>query len=437
MNIIERTVYDLVKGNPKLKIGMRKLYQSVFDLVPYKACISPYEITTREGYFFGFHDKVPFSADDSRLLGMRYDIPLRMPTHKDALTIGYFDGENHKNFNEVTKTHSWNWHQGCQLQWRGLSNTEIIFNDFVDEKNVSRVVNVETGQTVNVFDQCISSASDDGKWAVGYSFERVNKCMPGYGYSAGHENDIVAQGIVNAAPDDDGLYAVNLETNSIDRIVSIEQVIKSYPDEEMENGIHFFSHAIISPNSRRVMFLHRWFKGTDCMKRWSRMFTCNRDGSDLYLFPTSGMVSHMGWQDGDHILAYCRDIHGKDGYLLFEDQQKNACTRIGDESYTSDGHPSFDKSGNWILTDTYPDRSRRSYVTLYDHKNRRRYNIAFLKHWKQFASIYPYSHWCCDLHPRWNRAGTTLCFDSVYVGKRSLCTVQVPELAAGQTPKSI
>ena len=31
----------------------------------------------------------------------------------------------------------------------------------------------------------------------------------------------------------------------------------------------------------------------------------------------------------------------------------------------------------------------------------------------------------CDLHPRWNRAGNKICFDSVFEGHRGLYTVEV------------
>lgn len=163
-------------------------------------------------------------------------------------------------------------------------------------------------------------------------------------------------------------------------------------------------------------------------KRWSRILTCNLDGTGLYIFPTSGMVSHMAWRDADHILAYSRDINERDGYVLFKDQEPEQWSRVGDNAYNSDGHPSFAHNGHWIVTDTYPDRSSRSYVTPYDTVRKQRHNLAYLKHWKQFATPSPERHWACALHPRRNRAGTMVCFDSVYTEKRALCTIDVSEL---------
>jgi len=424
---VERAIYDFVKKNPRLKNSIKRVYQSAFDLIPSKPCVTDYKIKTREGAFFGFHDKVPFSPDDSKLLAMRYgDMPLRMPGATDALSIGFYDGPpDYETFHEITKTRSWNWHQGCQLQWCGLSNERIVFNDFVDGKNVARIVSIGGDSDEVIAEQAISTVAPDGSRGIGYSFERVNVCMPGYGYPHG-----TCPGIKDDAPECDGLYRVDLENGRSNLIVSLAAVAATKPDSTMTGAKHYFSHAIIAPDGRRVMFLHRWIHD-DVNKRWSRMLTCNLDGSDLYLFPTSGMVSHMAWRDAEHILAYSRDINEKDGYMLFQDQEPDNWKRIGDDAFNSDGHPSFSPDKRWIVTDTYPDRSRRSYVALYDLEKEERHNLAYLKHWKKFATPSPDRHWACDLHPRWNRSGTMVCFDSVYPGTRSLCTIDVSGLVSG------
>lgn len=422
MNRLERKIYDVVKYNPRLKNFVKRCYQSVFDIIPYKPKVTDFEIYDRSGAFFGFHDKTPFSSDDSMLLAMQYgDLPLAMPRGGEALVIGYYGGEGHKNFHSVTATKSWNWHQGCQLQWCGKSNDKIIFNDFVEGKNVSRVVSIQDQLTKLVAEQAISSVSDDGKTGIGYSFERVNTCMPGYGYTHGDRADVRLD-----APSTDGLYAVDLSVGTSKLIMPISDVCSMNPDSTMRDARHYFSHALIAPGSSRVAFLHRWIRG-DVTKRWSRMVSCNLDGSDVYIFPTSGMVSHIGWRDSNNILAYCRDIHGVDGYVLFQDQDVDRWERIGDSAFNSDGHPSFSGDGRWIITDTYPDRTRRSYLSLYDSVEDQRFDIALLKHWKKYATPEPYSHWACDLHPRWNRAGNIICFDSVYTGNRSLCTIDLSE----------
>jgi hypothetical protein len=66
-------------------------------------------------------------------------------------------------------------------------------------------------------------------------------------------------------------------------------------------------------------------------------------------------------------------------------------------------------------------------LILYDCTEHKRYTVARLKSPKAFASLSQYKHWSCDLHPRWNRNGTMLCFDSTHTGQRALCTLSLGE----------
>jgi hypothetical protein len=417
VNALEKRVYDLVKRHPRVKHFLRDAYQSLCDLIPVRAAESAYPITARTGYFFGFHDKCPFSADNARLAAGHFDIPLRMPTREDPLQVGYFDGDNWETFHPIAETRSWNWHQGCQLQWRGARG-EIVFNDFINGRSGARIVDVDTGAD-RAIGQGISTVSPDGRWAAGYTFGRVERCMPGYGYPGAD-----GPGLDHPAPDDDGLYAVDLESGEATRVVTIAQVAAIEPEATMDGATHFVSHAIISPDGARVVFLHRWTRG-HVRRRWSRMYTCDRDGGNLFRFPTREMVSHLGWRDPNHVLAWCRLPDGTDSYVLFTDGDDATYERVGAGHFNSDGHPSYRPGGRWIVTDTYPDAFRRNTLIVFDTETGRRYDLARLKAPKRFATIDPYEHWQCDLHPRWDRSGRVVCFDSTFQGERALCTIDL------------
>ena len=90
MNQIEKKIYDIVKRNPRLKLAMRNIYQSIFDLIPDKENYFAYPQTIREGYFFGFHDRSPFSADEQYLLAHKVLIPLHMPQKGEGVGIGFW-----------------------------------------------------------------------------------------------------------------------------------------------------------------------------------------------------------------------------------------------------------------------------------------------------------------------------------------------------------
>jgi hypothetical protein len=419
MNKIETIAYDLVKRHPKIKFLLRDSYQSLFDMVPVKSIESSYPVTAREGYFFGFHDHTPFSYDNQFLLANRHKIPLKMPGPNDALGVGFFDGENYMDFHPIGETFAWNWHQGCKLQWKGNSHT-LVYNDHQSGRNIAYMVDINCNQKTEI-PYSIGSISSDGNHAVGYSFERVNRYMPGYGYiqKAGDEE------LEDKRPSKAGIYLIDFENQSTQNILSIKSVSEIKSESSMKSAYHYFSHTIFSPSGKRFAFLHRWVK-SDVRKRWSRLITCDLSGGDINIFPTHEMVSHLGWRDGDHILAYCR-LRGKgDHYVLFRDQTEDYYI-VGENSFSSDGHPSFSPDGRWIITDTYPDRTRRCFLILFDAIEKRRYNIARMKSPKEFATVDAYKHWQCDLHPRWDREGLYICFDSSFSGERSLCLLSFGE----------
>ena len=420
MNRFERLIYNLVRSNPRLKNTIRNAYQAAWDLLPSKKVETRYEIVAREGFFFGFHDHTPFSHDDSKLLANRFTIPLRMPELGETLEVGYFDGPNHNEYHAVAETCAWLWHMGCKLQWRGKRD-QIVFNDHKDGRNIARVVDVHTG-TDHVLPDSIGSVSPDGEWAVGYSFARVARCMPGYGY----HYDIGDPELNVTAPQRNGLHSIHLDSGEQRLLFSLQDLAGMNPEKSMQDALHFVSHTVFSPDSQRFIFLHRWIDPNgDINKRWSRLISSDLEGNRVNIFPTVEMVSHIGWRGPGHVIAYCRVPEHDDQYVLFDDAEPERYEIVGLGQFSSDGHPSFDPTGRWMVTDTYPDRRRVQTLVLYDILEMKRYDIARLPMPKRFQSPSAYKHWSCDLHPRWDGSGTRLCFDATHTGERSLCTLDL------------
>lgn len=418
MTLIERAIYNLVRSNPMLKQKIRNVYQKAFDFMPQVKPQFAYPIQAREGYFYGFHDHTPFSTDNVRLLAHHYLIPHRMPKLGEIIEVGYFDQPEYSRFTKVAETRAWTWHMGAKLQWRAGSQ-EIIFNDHCDGENISRAVNIVTGQSRS-FPDSIGSVSPDGHWAVGYSFARVGKCMPGYGY----HYDIGDDELEVEAPTKNGIHIIDLNSGELRHVLSLADLALLHPESTMQNAMHFVTHTVFSPDSKRFIFLHRWTKG-GVDKRWSRLISCNLDGTKLYIFPTVDMVSHIGWRGPQHVVAYCRVPKFDDTYIVFKDQSPDDFELIGKNVLSSDGHPSFDPSLRWMLTDTYPDRRRMQKIIVYDTEKKERFDLASLPMPASFQSPSAYEHWACDLHPRWDRTGRYICFDSAYSGVRSLCTIDL------------
>jgi hypothetical protein len=411
MNKIESVIYNFIKYNPRLKNAVRDVYQALFYLIPVPREKSGYPVTVREGYFFGFHDKNPWSYDNKYLLAHNYHrLQNKVPKVGDRIDIGFFKGENFSSFQKITSTSCYNWQQGSMLQWMGKTGRFIV-NDAGGEDNVARIFDIE-GKDAGVLPKAIAAVDPDGNKALSYNFARLQRhYYPGYGYVHGCDPEIEAE-----APSSHGISIIDIQKNSAAKLFSIRDIASVHPEKSMSRAFHFLTHCLFSPSGQRFLFLHRWVKDDNFI--FTRMFSCDVNGQNLHLFPTHNMVSHIAWQDDSHVLAYSRSTDDKDAYILFRDMS-DEFRLIGTTDFNSDGHPSFPgNSSGWFVTDTYPDRFQISYLVLYNILKEKRFDLG------SFRQPYLYrGEVRCDLHPRWNNNGTMICFDSAHTGKRSLCTM--------------
>lgn len=408
MNTLERYIYNKIRFSPRIKKSIVDLYQRLFSIIPIKNIQTDYNVIVREGYFFGFHDKCPWSPDNKYLLAHKYKNDLKMPTTNIEVEIGYFSGEKQTEFIPIETTRTWNWQMGSMLQWVGNTNN-IIYNDFDNTNHISKVIDIK-GKLLEKYSKPITAVSPNGNYALSHSFIRLRKAAPAYGY-ANSDDDTASDNI----PNNDGIYLLNLKTNNSQLLFSIADIVNYDSDKYPKESYHYFTHCLFSPSGKRFTFYHRWLEKNN--QTWTRLFTCNHDGSDIYKFEFSGVVTHLAWQNDKHLLAYGYKKGAGDHYYLLEDKTNNYKI-IGKNIFSSDGHPQFAPDQEKIITDTYPDRLRRQYLIRYNINSEKRDNIAVIK-----SPLVYTGDLRCDLHPRWDRTGKSVAFDSSHTGKRSLCTL--------------
>ncbi len=210
---------------------------------------------------------------------------------------------------------------------------------------------------------------------------------------------------------------LNLDSGDSKMLFSISDIAEITPKKYLNNSYHYFTHCLFSPNGKRFAFYHRWLENNH--QTWTRLLTCNIDGTDIYKFDFSGVVTHLAWQDDKHLLAYGYKKQVGDHYYLLEDKTNNF-NLIGENIFSSDGHPQFAPNRKQFITDTYPDRLRRQYLVSYNIQSEQRENIAVMRSPLSYVGDIR-----CDLHPRWDRTGKSIAFDSSHTGKRALCTVRL------------
>lgn len=416
MNKIEKIVYDLLKGNPKIKLAVRNIYQSLFDLVPDRKNYFLNDPIVKEGHFFGFHDISPFSYDEKYVLTNKLEIPLRMPEPNDPLTVGFWNSD-FSLYTIVGTSYGWNYHKGCRLQWLGKSNDKFIYNSLDGDKPCSYIYSInDKKETAIAFP--IDTISPDGNFATGFSYQRLNKLMPGYGY-----NCVDDACLEERLPEHTGMYLIDLKNNQRKMLISLKELSQIQPDDTMINANHFVTHSEFSPDGKYISFLHRW-TFDDPNKRYSRLVTCRLDGTDIHISPTSGgMVSHYVWDKKHGILAYCQ-VDNVDGHYIFNNETMTEVRRVA-PTLNSDGHQSYIPGTDFMITDTYPDRRRYAMLYKVNLENNDVVKIVDVKSFKEFQSPSIYQHWAADLHPRVSPLGNYVCFDSVFTGQRAFCAMKL------------
>ena len=318
----------------------------------------------------------------------RFDIPYRETLPGDTVKIGYFSGEELTDYTPLAETRAWSWQQGSMLQWLG-NTSNVIYNDFDGDKHISQVVN-SAGGILRTLPAPVGAVSPAGSLAVGFNFCRFESGLPGYGYVNGSDPD---KGIPIPIRPGSGLYSVDIKNGEVRDFFSVADIAAIEPHPTMKDSLNFFSHCLFSPSGRRLVFFHRWLQQGN--RLWTRMISCGCRGEDIFIFPTSGMVSHIAWKDDEHILAYARTEEADDRYYLFRDRSGDYSI-IGEDCFDSDGHPQFSPDGRFMLTDTYPDRRRLQRLIVYDMQEQKRHDIARFHLPMKFKGV-----WKVDLHPRW------------------------------------
>jgi hypothetical protein len=412
-----------------------------------------------KNYFFGYYDKSPISSDKKKCLCLEVDFIDRMPEKGDTARIGYFDLElNDGIFHNLTRTKTFNWQQGCMLQWFGDKNTHIIYNDLVDGEFKAIVFNIVECQK-NILSMAFYTLAPDSRFALCIDNERHYWVRRGYSYD----------GIVNHKKDrnivkSDGIFFLNIENNKVEKIINICDLLKINPIASMKDGVHYLEHLMISPCGKRFSFFHRWKINDGGI--YARMYTANIDGSDLFLLNDSGRMSHFCWRNKSQIFGwgglpniantlrkyrnfakyfikpllptYKRLVTGNaiqgtskissmftgDSYILFNDKSAKI-EKVPLEILDRDGHPSFcPVNKNWLVTDTYPDENGTAKLILYNILTKEKIILDELKS----IQCYDNTPNRCDLHPKWSLDGANISIDTMNDGVRSMYLYDVSNL---------
>lgn len=420
MSLEQKINYQLNKY-PGIKKYIKRGYQRVMYAISPKiksegdiVRVSPNDPNNE--YFFGYYDKSPWDASGRYMLCMRAKDTWSEPDPIGEAEILLIDTKNGNSFRVLAKTHTWNVQQGCMAQWLGPDySSKIIYNDLRNGKYCSVILEVASGKE-RVLPMPVYTVSADGKTALSLDFSRLHSLRLGYGYAALPEK---TKGV--ALPDETCVWKMDIETGEFDPLLKYTDFASFEPRPEMQEkgSVHKVNHLMLSPNGKRFMVLYRWFVG---QRKYTRLITCNVDGSDMYVLSDDDMVSHCYWKNDEEIIAFERKKEYGPGFYLMKDKTQE-WTHIWPQ-LSNDGHPSYCPTDNTLVVfDTYPSRSRIQEVKLGRDNDIEGGSVKTIA--KVFSPFKYDNDTRCDLHPRWSRDGKKVCFDCVFEGHRGLYVVNV------------
>ena len=413
---LEETGKKIFAKFPKLRRILKRIYQVGMYTISDEKIKSEGDIiriSPQDGYeyFFGYYDKSPWDKNDRYMISLRTINAHKKPDSTSEAEIVVFDTMNENKMIKIGVTHSWNSQQGCRAQWLGPDFEEkIIYNDFRNNKYVSVIYNFKERKEEKVIDMPIYDVSTDGSFALTLDFSRLHNLRKGYGYA-----NLKEETAKELCPDKICIWKIDLITGKTTGIIKYTD-FKSFETRENMNGaIHKVNHIMISPNGKRFMVLHRWFKNNE---KFTRLVTMDVDGNNLYNLSDDDFVSHCCWKNDREILGFLKKKDLGNHYYLMEDKTNNY--KMFWKELNTDGHCTYSPDKKYVITDTYPNRKRLASVYLCEESDKQSKIVRVFAPFKYDNDVRN------DLHPRWNYEANQICIDSVHEGQRGLYVINLP-----------
>ena len=379
--------------------------------------IEPRRLTSGPAHhLFGYYGINVWDRSGRCHLALETDFHRRPPMPSDRARVGFVDGESGA-FTALAETGAFNLQQGSMLHWIDAGHgEELTYNVWQGGRVVSHARALDGG-AARTLEAPVAAVTGDGRAALGLNYARMYHCRSVVGYA--NDRDPATLPI---APEDDGLYGIDLASGRAGLVVSHAQVIRAAALAEPPTGLVWFNHVMFNTDGSRVMFLCRMRRPGGKGLRTS-LWTVRPDGSELSLqigFPHR--ISHFAWLDPDRLLI-STDLLGTMQFVSFTVDQGDFAP-FGGGVLPPDGHACFSPDGRWLVCDTYPQGSERiSQLMLYEMATGRRVDIGGMYSEPVFAGDVR-----CDLHPRWHPDGRSLTIDAVPDGNRQIYQYDVSSI---------
>lgn len=344
--------------------------------------------------FFGYYDIQQINKKENKMLV--HVVDKNADTKSDIAEIGFYDLKS-KEYVYLTQTRAWCWQQGARLRWNPINEEQILYSDVEGNNYVTRVFSIKEKKVIRTISAPLYDIDNEMKVGISVNFSRIQRLRPGYGYDALEDTTIGKK-----APENDGVYLVDIEKDKKKLIISLKELSKNIYDD----GEHYINHISISPDGKKFMFFHIWTIQNS--EKWkTRLYVYDIYENKLILLEDdTELVSHYDWSGNDNIIITSYDVNQKLRYYIYSISGKSKKMIKGD-GLLQDGHPTVLKEQNIFVSDTYPIKYDMQTLFLFDMNNMKRVDIL-----KAYSNPNLYGEYRCDMHPRISETERFISLDS-------------------------
>jgi hypothetical protein len=413
-------------------------------------------------YKFGYYNYSPLSFDNTKLLAHRFNFEGRPVNADDEVEVGYFDIHSGK-WHSLDKTKAFNWQIGSMLQWLGPDfNNKVIFNAVGNGQYISKVLNLDTNTFINL-PKAIHACDKEGMYSYTLNYERANFTRA-YNYES-----FVDISWDESLPPMDGIVKLNLITGETETILTVSEIIDFFNLKIDNNTYYWLEHISLNRECSCFSVYLRYGYGDNFI---TKCVFVDPNGKILGIHRQNDVesISHLGWRSEWEYTIFTRKLTqlqyklkhsdgvvnhsaGKKIHLnfkysllkIYKSYFKHFVPRwlvetlIGHSNLDSyqlgnvfdgilaelkpspniDGHPSFTKDGEYLLTDTYADRMGYRNLLLFNVKNKKTFKLG------RFFSFYNNCSWRTDLHPRFSYDESRIIIDSNHSGSNQILVFKI------------
>ncbi len=369
--------------------------------------------------YIGHVGTIPWNASGRYIVALRTDFVDRMPEPDDVAEIILLDTENDYAIRTVDESRGWNVQQGTMLYWNPVDpENQFFFNDRDPEtgKVFCVLYDIKEDRRVREYrfeDTPVGNGgvAFDGKHFAGINYARMAKLRPVTGYPGAWD---WTDGV--SAPEDDGVFLVNVETGEKELLVSFRELTEALrrARPEIDSLPLFINHTLWSRTGERLFFFARAnFRKPG---RVNASFTIARDGTDLRQQETH-IGGHPEWDAGMRMLGSIANRQA-----VFDVDSQQLVELIGDPEMFPDPEGDIALSPNleW-LANGYKQDGKVYYVV----HNRRTGETLRSGGYDLYGRVSGDVR--CDPAPRWNREGDMLLIPSMMEdGTRQMFVLRMP-----------